>query len=87
MTYGFDDIEALFQGRFSSGFLVNYPGEDGELTQEEKTWRVMNLTAVLASLQGAWDTGSEELDRMAEKLGDGSRDGKNARLNSSGHGC
>lgn len=37
--------------------------------------RTQILVNVLSSCQEAWASGSEELDLMAEKLGDGSRDG------------
>lgn len=53
-------------------------GDDDEtvLTDEEKQYRIAHLRAVLLEAHNAWVSGSETLDRIAEKLGDGSRLGE-----------
>lgn len=53
-------------------------GDDDEivLTDEEKQYRIAHLRAVLLEAHNAWISGSETLDRIAEKLGDGSRLGE-----------
>lgn len=55
-------------------------GEDDEavLTDEEKQYRIAHLRAVLLETHNAWVSGSEDLDRIAEKLGDGSRHGESS---------
>ncbi len=71
-----DDIQTLFQ----SGGPVEPPagGDGGDGAEEVTAGRVAALKEVLAAAQQLWsrDSGSEELDLFAEKLGDGSRDGE-----------
>lgn len=71
-----DDIEDLFKrtdGVVPPGTAG--AGDDNEptLTDEEKQYRIAHLRAVLLEAHNAWVGGSEDLDRIAEKLGDGSR--------------
>lgn len=76
-----DEIEQLFTR--SEGIVLpddagdDDAGDDGQrepvLTEEEKQYRVAHLRAVLLEAHNAWVSGSEVLDRIAEKLGDGSR--------------
>lgn len=47
--------------------------EEPGLTADETSYRIARLKDVLLEAQAAWDSGSEDLDRIAEKLGDGSR--------------
>lgn len=71
-----DDIQELFKR--SEGEVQPAGGEDDEavLTDEEKQYRIAHLRAVLLEAHNAWVSGSEDLDRIAEKLGDGSRHGE-----------
>lgn len=71
-----DDIQELFKR--SEGEVQPAGGEDDEavLTEEEKQYRIAHLRAVLLEAHNAWVSGSEDLDRIAEKLGDGSRHGE-----------
>ncbi|KAJ4417157.1 hypothetical protein N0V82_006357 [Gnomoniopsis sp. IMI 355080] len=68
-----DDIQDLFKR--SEGEVQPAGGDDDEtvLTDEEKQYRIAHLRAVLLEAHNAWVSGSETLDRIAEKLGDGSR--------------
>jgi hypothetical protein len=65
-----DDIEQLFQSRKSQN------GDEDNISEQEKEFRVLQLKEVALYAQHAWLSGSEELDLIAEKLGDGSRDGQ-----------
>lgn len=71
-----DDIQDLFKR--SEGEVQPAGGDDDEtvLTDEEKQYRIAHLRAVLLEAHNAWVSGSETLDRIAEKLGDGSRLGE-----------
>lgn len=68
------DIQALFE----SGRQFQGTGEDEDetISDEERASRTNKLLRVLLTAQHAWMSGSEEIDLIAEKLGDGSRDGK-----------
>lgn len=46
------------------------------LTDDEHSWRVEQLRQVLATLHKLSDSGSAQLDIIAEKIGNGSRDGE-----------
>lgn len=75
-----EDIEELFK-RTDGVVAVVQQGSGGDedddeepgLTAEETSYRIARLKDVLLEAQSAWDSGSEDLDRIAEKLGDGSR--------------
>lgn len=71
-----DDIQELFKR--SEGEVQPAGGDDDEtvLTDEEKQYRIAHLRAILLEAHNAWVSGSEVLDRIAEKLGDGSRLGE-----------
>lgn len=62
------DIDAIFQSNSSSG-------GDG-LIPEPSFHRSEVLRLVLAVAQDLWQSGSPELDLVAQKIGDGSRDGE-----------
>lgn len=74
------DIEELFK-RTDGVVAVVQQGSGGDedddeepgLTAEETSYRNARLKDVLLEAQSAWDSRSEDLDRIAEKLGDGSR--------------
>lgn len=79
-----EDIEDLFKR--TDGVVVLPPASsngdqnhdndaDSEpvLTEDEKQYRIAHLRAVLLEAHNAWVAGSEDLDLIAEKLGDGSR--------------
>jgi hypothetical protein len=80
-----EDIEELFKRTDGVVAAVQQQqqdaGDDGEdddddeptLTADETSYRVARLRDILLEAQAAWDSGSEHLDRVAEKLGDGSR--------------
>ena len=80
-----EDIEDLFK-RTDGVVAVVQQGSGGDdqddddddddepsLTADETSYRIARLKDVLLEAQTAWDRGSGDLDRIAEKLGDGSR--------------
>lgn len=71
-----EDIEDLFKR--TDGVVLPDNGDEDEatLTEPEKQYRIAHLRAVLLEAHNAWVSGSEDLDRIAEKLGDGSRHGE-----------
>ena len=70
-------VEALFKGEYASGmFRARANDDDEELTEEERTWRVLKLREVLDGMQQAWQHGPDAFEALAEKVGDGSRDGE-----------
>ncbi|KAB5566109.1 hypothetical protein GE09DRAFT_1105528 [Coniochaeta sp. 2T2.1] len=73
MTPG--DIELLFQSRTQShGSAGGQDEDDDSISDQEKDIRVLKLRDVLSLAQHAWATGSEDLELIAEKIADGSRD-------------
>ncbi|KAK7747431.1 hypothetical protein SLS53_001686 [Cytospora paraplurivora] len=68
-----EDIEELFKR--TEGVVLPEDRDEDEvtLTDEEKSYRIDQLRGVLLEAQNAWASGSDDLDRIAEKLGDGSR--------------
>jgi hypothetical protein len=71
-----EDIELLFQSRRQALTTVAGPhGYETVIPTDENNFRVLKLNEILLDAQHAWASGSEELDLIAEKLGDGSRDG------------
>lgn len=75
-----DDIEDLFKR--TDGVVLPENGDEDEatLTEAEKQYRIAHLRAVLLETHNAWVSGSEDLDRIAEKLGDGSRHGESGSV-------
>jgi hypothetical protein len=73
------DIELLFR---NSPRLQSRGDEDAEskIADEELTQRVGELGRVLATVRKLFEAGSEDLDVLAQKIGDGSRDGKSEVL-------
>lgn len=73
-----DDVQQLFQR--TEGVVQPAGGDDDDdeaaLTEEETHYRTALMRAVLLEAHNAWVSGSEDLDRIAEKLGDGSRQGE-----------
>lgn len=71
-----EDIEELFKR--TDGVVLPEDGDEDEasLTDEEKNYRLAHLRAILLEAHNAWVSGSDDLDRIAEKLGDGSRNGE-----------
>lgn len=69
-----DDIEALFQSS-TQGLAASQRDDDEPISDIEKSLRTAKLKDILLTAQNAWHSGSESIDRIAEKLGDGSRDG------------
>ncbi len=67
-----EEIDALFQ-RPSGG--SDDAGLDS-LTDEESAYRRAKLQEVLLWSQEAWLSGSEDINLIAQKLGDGSREGE-----------
>lgn len=68
-----EEIELLLKR--TEGVVPAASGQDDEsiLTDDERQYRIAHLRAVLLEAHNAWVSGSEDLDRIAEKLGDGSR--------------
>ncbi|PNY26395.1 Uncharacterized protein TCAP_03676 [Tolypocladium capitatum] len=67
------DIEALLQ-RHGSGQSQEYDEASEPAGAREQ--RMTLLSPVLGACQDAWSSRSDEIDVMAQKLGDGSRDGE-----------
>lgn len=69
-----DDVEALL---LEHGAARPPDGPDGAAeTWEARERRVALLVPVLSTCQAAWASRPEELHALAQKLGDGSRDGE-----------
>ena len=72
-----EDVELLFRSRNRSDGTNSTTGEDDDLISDtEKAIRVQQLKQVLLAAHDAWESGSGDLDLIAEKLADGSRDGR-----------
>lgn len=69
-----DEIASLLQ-REGSGLTPDEFDESPE-SDETEQHRVDVLTDVVAECRQLWTSDSEELDVVAQKLADGSRDGK-----------
>ena len=79
-----DEIEQLFSS--SPALLTGQPqgdgshGEEGGQTSlssgETTSLRTESLGPVLATVKHLRETGSEQLDAVAEKIGNGARDGE-----------
>ncbi|KAK7716412.1 hypothetical protein SLS64_003566 [Diaporthe eres] len=85
-----EDIEELFKRTDGVVAVVQQGDEEDDeepaLTADETSYRIARLKDVLLEAQNAWDSRSEDLDRIAEKLGDGSRRYENrARVVEGGH--
>ncbi|KAK9777940.1 putative UNC-45/Cro1/She4 central domain-containing protein [Seiridium cardinale] len=76
------EVEELFQsGKQREQLRRITSSEDEEddevvLSDDEQSWRVEKLRRVLNTLRNLLDSGSTELDGIAQKIGDGSREGK-----------
>lgn len=75
------DIETLFASskhRQVRAVISEDDEDDDEalLPEEELSWRVEQLSRVLSTLRKLLESGSTNLDAIAQKLGDGSRDGE-----------
>lgn len=65
-----DEIEQLFQSRKS------HTGADDELSEQETEFRTSQLKEVLLLAEKTWqEDDSANVDLIAQKLGDGCRDG------------
>lgn len=69
------EVEAIFQSRPLRG-LQGIPDAQVDAAEHEETRKIFQLEKVLSASKHHWEVGSDELDLFAEKLGDGSRDGK-----------
>ena len=69
-----EDIEVLFQGSAQRDASDN--GGEGPISFDESAARLRKLGEVFLASRLAWFSNSDTLDRIAEKLGDGSRDGE-----------
>ncbi len=71
-----DEVEQLFLND------TRPPGSAGEdkdnaLIQEDEDFRrTESLSQVLATVKNLWETGSKDLEVIAEKIGNGVRDGE-----------
>ena len=71
-----DEIEQLFLGHPR---LPDRAGQDkgsAVLQEEENLQRTESLSQVLATVRDLWETDSKDLDLIAEKIGNGVRDGE-----------
>ena len=80
-----NEIEQLFSSSGGpAGPAEEQPRDDGKgeegaevpLSTGESTLRTGSLRPVLAAARRLWEAGSDELDAVAEKIGNGARDGK-----------
>lgn len=78
-----DEIEQLFSRSTPAGPAKEPPddGREGEeaeasLSSSETALRTGSLGPVLATVKHLWETGSEQLDAVAEKIGNGARVGE-----------
>lgn len=73
-----EDIELLFQSRQQPhSSVASAQDENQDLISEQETdFRVQKLRNVLSLAQHAWLTGPEDFELIAEKIADGSRDGR-----------
>lgn len=74
-----EDVEVLF----SSGPQPQNNGSEDDgagLAEQELSRRVEELRHVLVTARKLLDAGSEKLDALAQKIGDGSRDGESTVL-------
>ena len=69
-----EEVEALL-AKEGSGLTPDEFDEATESTDSQQH-RTKLLAPVLSTCQKLWEDGSEDLDLIAQKLGDGSRDGK-----------
>ncbi|KAH8885412.1 hypothetical protein GQ53DRAFT_354673 [Thozetella sp. PMI_491] len=74
MSMGPEAVEALFQQKVDLGFATLGPAGDEGITAEESVWKALKLKDVLSAVRHAHETGSADLELLAEKIGDGSRD-------------
>ena len=65
-----DEIETLL-----SKYGSNHGGELPAADEEAQKKRTDLLSEVVKTCRELWESKSEELDQMAEKIGNGSRDG------------
>ncbi|KAK7750731.1 hypothetical protein SLS62_007282 [Diatrype stigma] len=72
-----DEIEQLFSSNPPplSGSAGKEEGEDTPLRESEQSQRTEELGRVLATARHLWETGSKDLDTVAEKIGNGARNG------------
>ena len=68
------EIEALLQQHGSGQSQDEY--DEASETAGAREQRTTLLLPVLSACQDAWSARSDEMDAMAQKLGDGSRDGE-----------
>ncbi|KAK6082218.1 GTP binding protein [Seiridium cupressi] len=74
------EVEELFQSgkqREQLGRITSPEDEEDDevvLSDDEQSWRVEKLRRVLNTLRKLLDSGSTELDGIAQKIGDGSRE-------------
>lgn len=72
-----DEIEQLFSSKQPPpGSAGEKEEEEASLPGSEKSQRAENLGRVLATARHLWETGSKDLDVVAEKIGNGVRDGE-----------
>ncbi|KAI0129707.1 GTP binding protein [Xylariales sp. AK1849] len=72
-----NEVEVLFRSsKEQATSRVSSEDEDGEavLTHDECPWRTERLGQVLFTVRKLLDSGSDQLDAIAQKIGDGSRD-------------
>jgi len=64
-----DDVAAIFARK-------DYLEDDARVSEEGQSSRLEALSPVLSEVRGLWESGSEELDLIVQKIGDGSREGQ-----------
>ncbi|KAK8115871.1 hypothetical protein PG984_012373, partial [Apiospora sp. TS-2023a] len=62
-----DDVAAIFARK-------DYLEDDARVSEEGHSSRLEALSSVLSEVRGLWESGSEELDLIVQKIGDGSRE-------------
>jgi hypothetical protein len=73
-----EEVEVLFKSGEQLASNVSSEDEDDEsvLSEAELSRRVQKLSQVLDTVRKLLDSGSIKLDAIAQKIGDGSRDGE-----------
>jgi hypothetical protein len=70
-----EGIQQLFESSRHNASSTSLEDEEPVLSEAQKARRTAALREALATAQQRWLSGSTELDLVAQKLADGSRDG------------
>lgn len=71
-----NEIEQLFSSNPPPRGSAVEEEEDASVSESLKSQRIDALRLVLATVRHLWETGSKDLDVIAEKIGNGVRNGE-----------